>query len=275
MDSKGMRPLANKECDKTENKTRRANTILKRKEKESASLGLYAIFVYIPALTLAPLYWTTANFKNPHGCTISDISSMLLHVKHWTRLQWPAVLHSENEHVLHTLLGSGSKGYNNWMTFSSSLFHTSYPSRSLTQPDFPRSFSVSLQPFFFFLMIHSAEENLVLSSAQFRLKRRWQIEWKLASADELNPSRLQLRRLLRGVFTFGCRNEYALANYNIINVRKQLAIDIWYSLKMEPAATGFNKAKSKRFIFLCDISCELNEGTDFSSKGLSHLCNSC
>lgn len=54
-----MRPLANKECDKIENKTgyfTTANKILKRKERESASPCLYAIFVYIPALTLAPLY---------------------------------------------------------------------------------------------------------------------------------------------------------------------------------------------------------------------------
>lgn len=143
--------------------TKLDDTTVQKEKEESASLSFYAISVYIPAVTPSPPYWTTANYQNPHGCTISDISSML-HTKDWTKLQWPALFHTENKHVLHTRLGSGSKP-NNWMTFSSSLSHTySFPSRAAVPLPFSQTFiglSMLHEPLVFMKLTGST--NLLLS----------------------------------------------------------------------------------------------------------------
>lgn len=101
---------------------------------------------------------------------------------------------AKNEHVLHTLLGSGSKGYNNWMT--SSRFPPSHlsPLTFLTQPDLPRSFLAASAWFLYYSP--RLRKCLVFSPAQ-RKPRRKPIEQKLTSADHFNPHELRLRILIK------------------------------------------------------------------------------
>lgn len=67
-------------------------------QKELASAFTQSLFTFL----IHPhslLYCVPANFQNPHGCTVSDISYML-HTHCWTQFKRSAVLDRGKEHAL-------------------------------------------------------------------------------------------------------------------------------------------------------------------------------
>lgn len=120
-------------------------------------------------------------FPEPHGCTISDISSMLLHVKRWTWLQWPAVLQRKWACTTHATWQLFKKATTTEWLFPSSLRHTSAPSRAVPlalSQTFPGR-SMLPQPF---VISHPASEPLT-AFLPAQVTAQCTLRTNLASAD--------------------------------------------------------------------------------------------
>lgn len=130
--------------------------------KALTSAFTQSLFTFLFQSPSPALYWVPANFQNFHGCTVSDISSMQRN-RGWTWFKRSVVLLSQNEHLLHALLGSCSKPNANWRTFSCSLSHT-YPFPSCAAP-FPlnrktfRGLPTLALPFLFCLLLSRYKQD--------------------------------------------------------------------------------------------------------------------